>query len=134
MLGQDEYGYEPESMAWAYEDEMAMPEIEPAAWVKEWVAGYTPAEVASQGGGALDIVKSILGIVSPIAQSILKATGSTIKLPTTVSPTITAAKTTTPSTGVLASLTSSPLLLVGLAVGGFMLLRKKGKGKKRGRR
>jgi hypothetical protein len=111
---------------------------DPALWTGEQVGGI------AQSGGFLDIFKSIFGVVSPAIQSVLKSTG--VSLPTTttaqtaaqVAATQAAAKSPT-LTGSIASLTSSPLLLISLAVGGYMLIRRRGKkgkgnGKRKGRR
>lgn len=138
MLGQDDY------YAWGYEDPTYIggqtyeEEITPPAWVSEWVSQYQPGEVAAAGGGFFDIMKSIVSVVSPIATSILKAYKPTFEIPgftpivTKPAAATTAAAPTTVSTSI-ASIMSNPLLLAGIGLGAFMLLRKKG-GKKRRRR
>lgn len=83
------------------------------------------AQVAS-GGGFLNIFKSILGIAAPVVTSIVKAgqTPTTTVLPKTS----TGVPVRTSSIGgIISSITSSPILLIGLGVGGFLLLRGRGR-------
>ena len=90
------------------------------------------------GGGLLDAFKSILGVASPITTAIMKgkqeeqsgqqqtSTGqqrtSTLQTSSGTSP-ITASIGASIG-GAISSLASSPLLLMALGLGGFMLLRK----------
>lgn len=78
---------------------------------------------AEAGGGFLDIFKSIIGITAPVFTSIMKAEQKPL---TTILP-LTSIGTPVKTAG----LTSNTLLLVGLGLGGFLLLR--GRGKRRGK-
>jgi deferrochelatase/peroxidase EfeB len=90
-------------------------------------AAIDTAVQAQATGSIFDTLKSIVQTVSPLATSIIKATtGRDVTLtPTTPVP-------TTALTPSVAGITSSPLLMIGIAAGAFMFLR--GRGKKKGRK
>ncbi len=102
---------------------------DPALWTGDQVGG-----VSASGGSFLDIFKSIINTASPVVTSILRSGGS--ELPKGMATSTTSAlpvKTVSGSlSGSLASVTSNPLLLIGLGGGGFMFLKSRiGKKSKR---
>ena len=131
MLGQDEYydfynpGAEDVSPDYYYYEE---PSIEEWPSEARYVETYQAQQEAIQsqvesGSGFFDIFKSIVGLATPVVTSIIRAGQDS---PTTYVPTTSIGlpvRTTTQTSSLIASLTSSPLLLIGLGVGGFLLLR-----------
>lgn len=88
-----------------------------------YVASYQEQQAAIQetaqaGGGFFDTLKSIFGVVAPLVMTAVKG-GTTVAQKKGA---VAKAGVTAPG-GLLASVTSSPLLLGGLAVGGYLLLR-----------
>jgi len=82
---------------------------------------------ATSGAGFFDIFKSILGLAAPVITSAMRA-GQT---PTTTLPKISTGLPVKTAGLSLSSLTSNPLLLIGLGLGGFLLLRGRGKGRRK---
>jgi len=78
---------------------------------------------AASGAGFFDIFKSILGLATPVITSAMRA-GQT---PTTTLPRTSIGLPVKTAGLSLSSLTSNPLLLIGLGLGGFLLLRKRRK-------
>lgn len=96
--------------------------------IYEQQAAAIDASVAAEAPGSsiFDFLKSAITTLSPVATSIIKATSKT---PTTVVPATGVTATGLPVSS--AGLFSSPLLLIGAAVGGFLFLRgRRKKGRK----
>jgi len=102
-------------------------------YVETYQAQQEAIQAKVEGGsGFFDILKSIIGLTTPVATSILRAEKK--------QPTVTQRPTTTTAIGVpvktagigasiqgiVGTITSNPLLLAGLGIGGFLLLRGRG--------
>lgn len=73
------------------------------------------------GSSFLDIFKTILDIATPVVTSVIKA--GQVPVPTTITKTATGLSVQPLTAGI----SSSSLLLIAAGLGGFMILRKRGK-------
>lgn len=146
LFGQDEYdyaaevGYETPYYEESYSDIYAF-DYDPGTGSTETIPAFDyPSESryvtnwqeqqeaiqsqAASGAGFFDIFKSILGLATPIITSAIRTGQGTAILPATTGKASVGASSITSA---IKSITSNPLLLIGLGVGGFLLLRGRGK-------